>query len=254
MGTTGARLTNWSFDEYQATVSADDQWVVLCVGDSLSSRHLYRCPSTGGPPLTQVTYGPFYDLDPDWSTGTSGVVAFASNRGGSGFQIWTVAPNGTLPAEVYAQVTDAGHNDSHPSFSPDGQQIVFASDRAGTSQLFTVTWNGSSWGAPVPLTTGGSAKSCPDWSADGQYIAYEVATGGGGGGGIEIWLIHFDGTNAKLVTSGGSYDAKPAWANDGNKLAFVSDRSGAKYIWLADGLTTPTAPESWGRIKALYRR
>src|SRR5207237_9473343 len=122
---------------------------------SLSWRHLFRCPSTGGAPLTQVTSGPFYDIEPDWAA--TGLVAFSSDRGGAGFQIWTVQPNGTFPAEVYAQVTDAGHNDSYPSFSPDGQKIVFSSDRAGTTQLFVVTWNGSSWGAPVQLTSGGGA-------------------------------------------------------------------------------------------------
>jgi len=251
MDQTGTRLTGGSFDEYQVTVSADDQWAVLCVGDSLASRHLYRCPGTGGPPLTKVTYGPFYDIDPDWSSGATSVVAFASNRGGAGYQVWTVVPNGTLPAEVYTQVTDAGHADSHPSFSPDGQKIVFSSDRSGGSQLFTVTWNGSSWGAPAQLTTGNSEKARPDWSADGMHIAYEVATNHGG---TEIWMVDGDGSNARLVTSGGSYDARPGWSSDGNKLAFVSDRSGAKYIWLADGMTTPTASDTWGRIKALYRR
>jgi len=251
MDDAGARLTSWNFDEYQAAVSPDDQWVVLCAGDSLASRHLFRCPSAGGPPLTQVTYGPFYDVDPDWAGGGSGVIAFTSTRGGAGYKIWTVVPNSTLPAEVYTQVTDAGHNDTHPSFSPDGQKIVFASDRSGGSQLFTVTWNGSSWGAPVQITTGNGAKTCPDWSANGLHIAYEVATSHGGS---EIWVVDEGGTNARLVTSGGSYDARPGWSNDGNKLAFVSDRSGAKYIWLADGMTTPSATDTWGRIKALYRR
>ena len=251
MDQTGARLTGWNFDEYQAAVSEDDQWVVLCVGDSLSSRHLYRCPSTGGAPLTQVTYGPFYDVDPDWYGSSSGLIAFSSNRGGTGFQIWTVAPNGTLPAEAYTQVTDAGHNDFHPSFSPDGQKIVFSSDRSGGTQLFVVSWNGSSWGAPVQLTTGGGAKSSPDWSVNGLHVAYDVATSHDGS---EIWVIDTDGSNARLVTSGGSYDARPGWSHDGNKLAFVSDRSGAKYIWLADGMTTPAVNDTWGRIKAHYRR
>jgi Tol biopolymer transport system component len=250
MNTTGARLTNWTFDEYQAAVSSDDAWVMLCVGDSLSARHLYRCPGAGGSPLTKVTYGPFFDIDPDWYGSSTGMVAFASNRGGAGFQIFTLVPNGTLPALQITQVTDAGHNDFHPSFSPDGTQIVFASDRGGGTQLFVTTWNGSAWGAPVQLTTGNGAKGAPDWSANGFHIVYEVTNGSN----AEVWVVESNGTNPRMVTGAGTYDARPGWANDGNRLAFVSDRSGAKYIWLADGLSTPSAPDTWGRVKALYRR
>ena len=250
MNTTGARLTNWTFDEYQAAISADDQWVLLCVGDTVNARHLWRCPSTGGDPLTKVTYGPFYDVDPDWIGSGNGMVAFASNRGGAGFQIWTLVPNGILPGGQLTQVTDAGHNDAHPSFSPDGTKIVFSSDRGSGTQLFVTTWNGSAWGAPIQLTTGGNAKQDPDWSADGMYLAYSVTTNNG----TEVWIVQSDGTGAQLVTAAGSYDARPSWSSDGNHLAFVSDRSGAKYIWLADGLYTPTASDTWGRVKALYRR
>ena len=250
MNTTGTRLTNGMVDEYSATVSSDDAWVMLCVGDSLSSRHLYRCPATGGVPFTKLTFGPYYDIDPDWYGSSSGLVAFTSTRGGAGYQIWTVAPNGTLPATAYTQVTDAGHNDMHPSFSPDGTRIVFSSDRSGGTQLFVTTWNGSSWGAPVQITSGGGAKKSPDWSADGQYIAYEVTSGGN----TEMWIANGDGTSPQLVTSAGSYDARPSWSATGNQLAFVSDRSGAQYIWLADGLYTPAAPQSWGKIKAKYRQ
>jgi Tol biopolymer transport system component len=251
MNSTGVRLTSWNFDEYQATVSSDDAWVMLCVGDTLNARHLWRCPGTGGAPLSKVTYGPFYDIDPDWYGSSSGLVAFASNRGGAGYQIWTLVPNGTLPALALTQVTDAGHNDFHPSFSPDGQKIVFSSDRGGGTQLFVTTWNGSTWGPPVQFTTGSGAKTCPDWSLNGLHIAYEVSNGSGAS---ELWVIDSDGSNARLVTSAGSYDARPGWSNSGNQLAFVSDRSGAKYIWLADGLATPSASDTWGRVKALYRR
>ena len=129
---------------------------------------------------------------------------------------------------------------------------MFSSDRGGGTQLYVTTWNGSTWGAPVPFTTGSTAKTCPAWSRNGMHIAYESSSGGAA---REIWVIDSDGSNARLVTSGGTYDARPGWSNDGNRLAFVSDRSGgAKYIWLADGLTTPSASDTWGRVKALYRR
>ena len=65
---------------------------------------------------------------------------------------------GTLPATVYSPVTGPGFNDFHPSFSPDGQRIVFSSDRAGGSQLFVCTRSGGGWGSPVAITSGGSNK------------------------------------------------------------------------------------------------
>jgi TolB protein len=197
-----------------------------------------------------VTAGPFYDVDPDWYGAGPGVVAFASNRGGAGFQIFTLVPNGTLPATAITQVTDAGHNDTQPSFSPDGQKIVFSSDRGSGTQLFVTTWNGSSWGLPVQLSTGAGNKTSPSWSPNGLHVAYEVSSGANS----EIWVMESDGSNPRVVTTAGSYDARPGWAPDSDALAFVSDRSGAKSIWLATGMSTPAANETWGRLKDRYRR
>lgn len=246
----GTRLTGWTHDEYQVTIAADDSYAMLCVGDSLNSRHLYRCPATGGAPLTKVTYGPWYDIDPHWFGSASGKVAFASNRGGPGFQIWTLVPNGTLPAITYTQVTDAGHNDAHPSFSPDGQKIVFSSDRGTGTQLFVSSFDGSSWGVPLQLTSGGGNKTSPAWSPNGLHIAYELSNGGNS----ELWVVEANGTNPRLITSAGTYDARPSWAPNGDGMVFVSDRTGAQYIWIAQGISTPAAHDTWGRVKDLYRR
>jgi Tol biopolymer transport system component len=250
VGSSGTRLTSGTTDEYQVTVSADGAYAIMCEGDSLSSRHLWRCPATGGAPLTKVTYGPFFYVDPDWFGSGTGLVAFSTNRGGAGFQIWTLVPNGTLPALTYTPVTGPGFNDMHPSFSPTGQQIVFASNRSGGSQLFVTTWSGSSWGAPAQLTSGGGTKANPCWSPNGLHIAYEVTSGGN----AELWVVESNGTNARIVTTAGSYDARPCWSPDGNQLAFVSDRSGAKYIWIAGEMSTPAANQTWGRLKDMYRR
>jgi Tol biopolymer transport system component len=250
LGSSGARLTNGLTDEYQVAVSADGAYVMICEGDSLSSRHLWRCPATGGSPLTQVTYGPYDYVDPDWYGSGTGSVAFSTTRGGAGYQIWTLVPNGTLPALTFQAVTGPGFNDFHPSFSPSGQQIVFSSDRSGGQQLFVSTFSGGNWGAPVKITSGPAAKANPCWSPNGLHIAYEVTSGSGS----EVWVMESNGTNPRLVTSAGTYDARPSWAPDGDRLAFVSDRSGAKYIWIAEGMSTPAANQTWGRIKDLYRR
>ena len=247
---TGARLTTGTIDEYQVTVSADGAYALICRGDSLNSRHLWRCPATGGAPITQVTYGPFYDVDPDWYGSGTGQVAFSTNRGGAGYQVWTLVPNGALPAVTYEAVTGPGFNDFHPSFSPAGDQIVFSSDRSGGTQLFVSTRTGAGWGAPVKLTSGAGSKTNPCWSPNGFHIAYEISSGSSS----ELWVIDSNGTNPRLVTSTGTYDARPCWSPDGDRLAFVSDRSGAKYIWLAEAMSTPAASRSWGFVKDLYRQ
>ncbi len=251
VGTSGTRLTSGTTDEYQVTVAADGAYVMMVEGDSLSSRHLWRCPAAGGAPHTKVTYGPYYDIDPDWYGSGPGLVAFATNRGGAGYQIWTLVPNGTLAALIFTAVTDPGFTDTHPSFSPSGQQIVFSSTRGGGTQLFVSTWNGSSWDAPVQLTSGGGTKTNPCWSPNGLHIAYEVTSGGNS----ELWVMESNGTNPRLVTATGTYDARPCWSPEGDRLAFVSDRSSTNhnYIWIADAMSTPTVNQTWGRLKGLYR-
>ncbi|MEP7028115.1 MAG: hypothetical protein ABI960_05930, partial [Candidatus Eisenbacteria bacterium] len=250
MNTSGTRLTSGTTDEYQVAVAGDGAYVMIVEGDSLASRHLWRCPAAGGSPHTKVTFGPYYYLDPDWTGASPGLVAFATDRGGAGYQIWTLVPNGILPATSFTPVTGPGYSDQHPSFSPDGQRIVFSSNRGGGTQLFVSTWSGSSWGAPVQLSTGGGSKTSPCWSPNGMHIAYEVSSGGNS----ELWVMESNGTNARLVTSTGTYDARPCWSPEGDRLAFVSDRaSGANYIWLAEAMSTPTVNQTWGRLKDLYR-
>jgi len=255
MTTTGTRITTWLNDEYSVTVSPDNNYVMIETADSLNSRHIYRCPSNGGPPLTQVTFGPHYDTSPCWwGSGATQLVAFATDRGGAGFQIWTLVPNGILPGLALTPVTGPGFQDLSPTFSPDGSRIAFASTRAGANaQIYVSTWDGSSWGAPVQLTSGGGAKSNPSWSPSGMHIAFASTTGGHGGG-TSTWIMTPDGLNAQMVTGSGTYDAEAAWSPDGDHLAFVSDQSGAKYIWLASAMSTPAATASWGRIKDQYRQ
>ncbi len=249
----GTRLTSWLNDEYSVTLCKDGLYAMIETADSLGARHLYRCPATGGAPLTKVTYGPHLDMQPSWwGSGATQEVAFSTDRGGAGYQIWTIVPNGTLPASVYTPVTGPGFNDFHPSFSPDGQKIVFSSDRAGGNQLFVCTRTAGGWSAPAVLTTGAGAKLDPAWSPNGLHIAYSVVSTGHTVS-TQTWIINADGSGAQLVTAAGSYDAQPSWAPSDNQLAFVSDQSGAKYIWLATGLSTPAATSTWGRLKGLYR-
>lgn len=250
MGTPGTRMTSWLFDELSVSCSSDAQWAVLATRDSLGSVHLYRIPAAGGTPLSKMTYGPFEDIHAAWwGSGASSIVAFASNRAGVGHQLWTLVPNGILPAVQIQPVTNAGYDDLFPSWTPDGQSIVFSSNRSGPRQIFIVHRVGQGWGSPIPLTSGTTERLNPVVSPSGTWIAYQQVAPSG----TSLWIMESNGTNARMVSSSGNYEGEPVWSPDGNQIAFVSNRTGASYIWLAHDLTTPAAPVSWGRLKNQYR-
>jgi Tol biopolymer transport system component len=109
--------------------------------------------------------------------------------------------------------------DAQPRFSPDGEKIVFVSDRSGGDNLWTITLSNRD---TAQLTTGNNALYVsPAWSPDGNYIA--VARSTGLGGPAKIQLHHVDSrapiplirTPATFKTLGA------AWSPDG------------RYVWFA---------------------
>jgi Tol biopolymer transport system component len=52
-----------------------------------------------------------------------------------------------------------------------------------------------------------------------------------------VWTARPDGTEARPVTSGTAIDERPVFSPDGHQIAFISDRSGRRAIWIvgADG-------------------
>ncbi len=66
------------------------------------------------------------------------------------------------------RITAGPGYDSQPRYSPDGQRVVFVSDRSGSENLYAVRPDGQDlrW-----LTTGkGQTFRSPAWTPDGQYI------------------------------------------------------------------------------------
>ncbi len=254
MNQSGTRLTQWEIEELSASVSGDGLYVAMAVRDAIGRTHLWRCPATGGAPLTAMTDGATTDdLHPAWWGGsTSGQVAFATNRGGAGYQIWTLVPRGTLVANQLAPVTGPGYEDLFTSWSPDGQKIAFSSTRSGANrQVFVVTRQGNGWSPPVQLTSGAGEATNPAFSPSGLTIAYQVRSGSN----TALWIMDASGANPRAITDGsGSYDGEPAWSPATSQMAFVSDRSGGGYIWLIHDVSTPAATASWGGVKAKYRR
>ena len=67
------------------------------------------------------------------------------------------------------RLTDDAGNDFNPSWSPDGQSIVFISDRDGDSDIYTVDSDGSGL---TRLTHSREREMFPSWSPDDQHIIF----------------------------------------------------------------------------------
>lgn len=84
--------------------------------------------------------------------------------------------------------------------------------------------------------------SSPQISPDGLQIAYErhFADVIGDEWHSNLWIIGFDGSDNRPLTTGNSNDSEPRWSPDGKRLAYVSDRDGKPQIyvrWMDTGQT-----------------
>ncbi len=127
---------------------------------------------------------------------------------------------------------------THPSWSPDGSQLVFTGYDGGISDLFVINRDGSGLRR---LTNDKYADLQPVWSPDGKNIAFVTDRGPDTDftslsfGNLRIALLHLDtGTEEVLPHMEHGKNISPQWAPDGQSLAFVSDRNGVSNIFLYD--------------------
>lgn len=107
--------------------------------------------------------------------------------------------------------------------SPDGQKIVFASDRDGNYDIFIMNADGS---GVTNLTKNAAVDSDPNFSPDGRKIVFSSNRDGNG----QIYTMNIDGSGVARITSGGLNCFEPCYSPDGRKIVFCAYAS-----TLADG-------------------
>ncbi len=132
----------------------------------------------------------------------------------------------TIPAQggTAARLTHGIAHDMQPRFSPDGQEIVFVSDRSGDDNVWLMAADGSD---VRPLTKGvGSAYVSPEWAPDGNYIV--VSRQAPLQGLEKLWLYHKRGGTGINMTPGsaGMRILGPAFGPD-ERYVWYGRRNGA---------------------------
>lgn len=148
--------------------------------------------------------------------GQNGRIAFASNRAGPPFDLYTMASDG---ANVVRLTTSGG---SDPAWSPDGSRVAYVSfrDGAGHPEIFVIDADGQH---ETRLTSPPTMAGHPSWSPDGTRIAF--ASYEPGSGTQDIYVMNVDGSGRQRLTTDPADDTEPSWAPTGDALAFVSYRN-----------------------------
>ena len=102
-----------------------------------------------------------------------------------------------------------------PTWSPDGERILFASDRDGSVQLYTIRPDGSKLNRISNLP---SIRGRSDWSPNGQYIV----TYSGDAWQRELFIMNADGSNVRQLTPSGGNSQGPSFSTDGNWVVFTA--------------------------------
>lgn len=190
-----------------------------------------------------------YETSPAWSADGK-MLAFVSNRhtfmpgerNHDALEIFTL----TLESGLIKQVTFSKGFIDRPSWSPDGEQFAFMSNRTGYWNIFSMNADGS--GEAFNLTSNPSAERWPAWSPNGERIAFHSNQPGS----LDVYTIRPDGGGLTRVTDYPGNDFSPVWSPDGGWLAFLSDMGGTDEIYLRDlesgstfQLTTDGTPKAW---------
>ncbi len=149
----------------------------------------------------------------------------------------TRAPDAAPPTpRALLQITDDIGVQQHPSWAPDGQHLVYASDHEGTSSLWVQSTVGEN-ALITRLTPSGASDTQPDWSPDGRWIAFRSERDVGG-----IYVTPAEGGPVRRLAA---FGYQPQWSPDARRVLFMSADSGqlgpARPYTVAIGDSAPVA-------------
>ncbi len=128
--------------------------------------------------------------------------------------------------------------ESHPAFSPDGNQVAFALHGKDNSGIYTTTVGGEK----ALRLTSNSGDCCPRWSPDGRHVAFSRSAREG----VDIYVIpSLGGTEHRLLPSppeehriakvpGWRFSGRCLdWSPNGKVVAFSDSQPDKIHAWIS---------------------
>lgn len=110
------------------------------------------------------------------------------------------------------RLTRDNYYEIDPTWSPDGGKIAYASDKAGSQDIYIrdVTSGNESRVTSLP-----GAEVAPAWSRDGRQLAFETQAG-------DVSVLTIETGEIRTVLKGLNAPGRPTWSADGKTLAVAA--------------------------------
>jgi Tol biopolymer transport system component len=185
-----------------------------------------------GSGLRRLTDAPGYDAEGSYSPDGKHIV-FCSNRDGN-LELYIMDADG----KNVRKLTNApGCYNGGPFFSPDGQRVIFRSDRKKKDHLQLYVINADGTGERALTDNLDWVNWGPTWAPDGKHIVYAGADHAvAGRPNYDVWWMNIDTGKRVRITYAPGADVLPVISPDGKKLLWTSTRDGRQpaQLYLAD--------------------
>jgi Tol biopolymer transport system component len=136
------------------------------------------------------------------------------------------------------RLTFGAKADYIPSWSPDGHQIAFSSDRSGILQIYRKDADGG--GREEQLTGDPNNKQLTDWSRDGKFLLYSEEDPKTV---LDLWALPLDGPRKPIpILQTPLIEDQGQFSPDGKWVAYQSNESGGAEVYVT---TFPSSTRKW---------
>lgn len=171
--------------------------------------------------IQKITNNDCTDLAPAWSPNGDKLVFYSECDGNR--EIYTMNVDGSNRKQL-TETSGTNIYNWFPTWSHDGSQITFSSNRTGGKyQVYVMNTDGSN----QHVVAQGCVSS---FSPDDQWLVFTTYCSDSG----DIWIIHPDGSDLRQLTTN-DFNKNPSWSPDGKWIVFQLELSATDHdLYLMD--------------------